>query len=128
MFYVVEETTDMVPWLTFRAEDVKKRKHYNTDRETGEVFSGKPSMVSVSDDGKIRHNGKSKGRVYRIADKVTTHDIYEHPESSMKKGWEWVTKKEFKLEFLYEYDVLQYPDDILSESETRKIREHQVSH
>ena len=86
-----------------------------------QVFSSKPSILSVSDDGKIRHNGKSKGRVYRVTNRVTTDDIYEHPRSSMK-GWEWITKKEFKLKFLYEYEISHYPDDILSKSEIREIR------
>ena len=90
-----------------------------------QVFSSKPSIVSVSDDGTIRHNGKSKGRVYRVTDKVTPDDIYEHPRSPIK-GWEWITKKEFKLEFLYE--VSHSPDDILTENEIREIRERNVQH
>ena len=32
------------------------------------VFSTKPTIVSVSDDGSIRHNGKEKGYIYKIID------------------------------------------------------------
>jgi hypothetical protein len=86
-----------------------------------QAFSSRPSIISVDDDGRIKHNGKSRGRVYRVADKVNDDDIYEHPRSSMEKGWEYITRKEFKLEFLYEYVVLHYPEDILSEDETREL-------
>ncbi len=85
-----------------------------------QVFSCKPRIVSVSDDGEIRHDGKSAGRVYRVTDRVHPDDIYEHPRSSMNEGWEYITKKEFKLRFLYE--VSPDPDDILSEDEIREIR------
>jgi hypothetical protein len=83
-----------------------------------QVFSHKPSIVSVSDDGDIKHNGKLEGRVYRIADEVTADDIFKHPRSST--GWEWITKKEYKLEFLYE--ISYSADDILSESEVKELK------
>ena len=102
-------------------ETLRKGSSITQIEKLAQVFSSKPSILSVSDDGKIRHNGDSKGRVYRVTNRVTTDDIYEHPRSSMK-GWEWITKKEFKLEFLYEYEISHYPDDILSKSEIREIR------
>lgn len=86
-----------------------------------QVFSHKPSIVSVSDDGKIRHNGKAKGKVYRITDEVTADDVVEHPRSST--GWEWITNKKFKLELLYE--ISHSPDDILSESEIEQLKMRQ---
>ena len=107
-------------------ETLRKGSTITQIEKLAQVFSTKPSIVSVSDDGKIRHNGKSKGRVYRVINRVTTDDISEHPRASMKKGWEWITKKEFKLEFLYE--VTHSPDDILSENEIREIRERNVPH
>ena len=106
-------------------ETLRKGSSITQSEKLAQVFSNKPSIVSVSDDGKIRHNGKSKGRVYKVTDRVTTDDIYEHPRSSWKKGWEWITKKEFKLEFLYE--VSPCPDDFLSEDEIREIRERNVT-
>ena len=104
-----------------KLETLRKGSSITQIEKLAQVFSSKPSILSVSDDGKIRHNGDSKGRVYRVTNRVTTDDIYEHPRSSMK-GWEWITKKEFKLKFLYEYEISHYPDDILSKSEIREIR------
>jgi len=77
-----------------------------------QVFSHKPSVVSVAEDGKIRHNGKTKGRVYRVTDEVTTDDILE-------KGGERITNREFKLEFLYE--ISYSPEDILSDNEIKEL-------
>lgn len=101
-------------------ETLRKGSTITHIEKLAQVFSTKPSIVSVSDDEKMRHNGMSKGRVYRVIG-VTADDIYEHPRSSMNKGWEYLTKKEFKLEFLYE--VSSCPGDILSETEIREIRE-----
>jgi hypothetical protein len=103
-------------------ETLRKGSSITQIEKLAQAFATGPGMVSVSDDGKIRHNGKLKGRVYRVTDRVNADDIYEHPGSSMK-GWEWITKKEFKLEFMYEYEVSHYPDDILTENEIREIRE-----
>jgi hypothetical protein len=107
-------------------ETLRKGSSITQIEKLAQAFSSKPSIISVSDDGKIRHNGKLKGLVYKVTDRVTVNDIYEHPRSSMK-GWEWITKKEFKLEFLYEYEVSHYPDDILSENEIIEIRERNVT-
>jgi len=86
------------------------------------TFSTRPTIVSVSDDGSIRHNGKEKGRVYKIIDSVIPDDIYKHPATTMDEGWEWITRKDFRLEFLYEYSIT--PDDILSADEIKALREN----
>ena len=69
-------------------QTLRKGSTITQNEKLAQVFSHKPTIVSVSDDGKIRHNGKAKGRVYRISDEVTANDISEHPRS--EKGWEWI--------------------------------------
>lgn len=101
-----------------KLETLRKGSTITQIEKLAQIFSHKPSIVSVSDDGEIKHDGKVKGRVYRIADEVTADDIFEHPKS--RKGWEWITDKEFKLEFLYE--ISYSPDDILSESEVKELK------
>ena len=86
------------------------------------AFSTKPAVVSVSDDGSIRHNGMEKGYIYKIIDTVTPDDIYIHPKTKIDESWEWITRKEFRLEFLYEYESI--PDDTLSEDEISTLREN----
>ena len=86
------------------------------------AFSTKPAVVSVSDDGSIRHNGMEKGYIYKIIGTVKPDDVYKHPATTMDEGWECITRKDFRLEFLYEYE--RTPDDILSEYEIKTLREH----
>ena len=107
-------------------ETLRKGSSITQIEKLAQAFSTMPSIVSVSDDGKVKHNGRSKGRVYRVADRVTNNDIYEHPKSTMGTGWECIIKKEFRLEFLYEYDISHHPDDILSEKEIKEIEERNI--
>jgi hypothetical protein len=104
----------------FALKMLRKGSSITQIENLAQAFSTRPSMVSVSDDGKIRHNGQSKGRIYRVAG-ITANDVYQHPRSSIGSGWEWLTKRDFELEFLYEYDVSYHPDDVLSEDEIREI-------
>ena len=91
-------------------------------KKLARAFSTRPTILSVSDDGNIRHNGNETGRIYRIIDTVTADDIYKHPATTMDEDWEWITTKDFRLEFLYEYEST--PDDILSEDEIKALREN----
>jgi hypothetical protein len=98
------------------------RKFYTQLEKLARAFSTKPAIVSVSDGGIIKHNGNVKGYVYKIIDTVTPDDIYIHPKTKMDESWEWITRKEFRLEFLYEYESI--PDDILSEDEISTLRDN----
>jgi hypothetical protein len=99
-------------------ETLRKGSTITLIEKLAQIFSHKPGIVSVSDDGEIKHDGKLKGRVYRIAEEVTADDIYEHPKSST--GWEWLTNRELKLEFLYEISCSL--DDILTDSEVKELK------
>jgi len=114
------------PWFhgsPLELETLRKGSTITQSEELARVFSHKPGMVSVSDDGKIRHDGKLKGRVYRIAEEITADDVLPHPGSSVEKEWEWITNREFKLEFLYE--ISHSPEDILTEEEIKELRKYQ---
>lgn len=105
-----------------RLETLCKGSSITQLEKLARAFSTRPAIVSVSDDGTIRHNGKGKGLIYQIIDIVTPDDIYKHPKTTMDEGWEWITRKDFRLEFLYIYE--SSPDDILSEDEIKTLREH----
>jgi hypothetical protein len=66
-------------------------------RHLAEVFSHKPSIVSIADDGSIKHSGTLPGYLYRIAEHVAHGDVYPHPHSSMGPGLEWLTRRELRL-------------------------------
>lgn len=113
-------TKDQSAWFhgsPLRLEKLCKGSSVTQIEKLARAFSTKPTLVSVSDDGSIRHNGREKGHIYKIIDTVTPDDIYKHPATTMDEGWEWITRKDFRLEFLYEYTST--PDDILSEDEIK---------
>ncbi|MEM2905281.1 MAG: hypothetical protein QW587_06040 [Candidatus Bathyarchaeia archaeon] len=62
----------------FRLTALRKGSAITQDRDLARVFSHKPTLVSVSDDGKIRHNGITLGLLYCIAEDVQPKDAYPH--------------------------------------------------
>lgn len=69
-------------------------------RHLATVFSHKPAIVCLEDDGTIRHNGDTPGYLYRIAEPLGAADVYPHPHSSMEPGLEWLTRRELALELV----------------------------
>ncbi len=68
--------------------------------ELARVFSHKPSLVCIADDGMLQHNGATPGWLYRIAEELQPEDIYPHPRTTMPEGWEWLTRRELRLELI----------------------------
>ncbi len=59
------------------------------EADLARVFSHRPTTVSVEDDGRIKHNGRAKGFLYRISESVHAEDILLVPRSTMERGKEW---------------------------------------
>lgn len=70
------------------------------NRELARVFSHKPGIVSVADDGSIRHNGREPGRMYLVCDTLAPGDIVPAPRSAVGSGDEYVTTRDLKLAYL----------------------------
>lgn len=68
--------------------------------ELARIFSHKPTLVSVSDNGQIKHNGTVPGYLYIIVDKVQPKDVVLHPHTTMGAGDEWLTTRELRLQLL----------------------------
>jgi hypothetical protein len=69
-------------------------------RELARIFSHKPTLVSVSDDGQIKHNGRMPGYLYIVADEMRPKDVVPHPRTTMAPGDEWLTTRELRLRLL----------------------------
>jgi len=89
------------------------------DRHLAQIFSHKPTIVSVEDDGSIRHNGVLPGFLYLIVEPVSLEDIVPVPRSSMEPGKEWLTLRELCLHVLEPTEVL--PGEFLSEGEIETL-------
>jgi hypothetical protein len=70
------------------------------NRDLARVFSHKPPIVSMNDDGSLKHTGATPGYLYRIAEPLGAEDVYPHPNSSMPPGAEWLCRRELRLALL----------------------------
>ncbi len=96
------------------------------DIDLARVFSHKPHIVSMEDEPqgssgfpRIRHNGQENGLLYRIDESITAQDVIPHPNSAMAPGFEWLTKRAFKL-FLIGPVAIQ-PEELLSENDILEL-------
>ena len=73
---------------TIRAEST-----ITQDKDLARIFSHKPALVSIADDGDIKHNGTRPGFLYAISEPIQADDVAPHPRSTMEYGKEWLTKR-----------------------------------
>jgi hypothetical protein len=69
-------------------------------RDLARIFSHKPTIVCISDDGQAKNNGIAYGNLYFILDEIRPEDIIPHPYTTMSVGDEWLTTRELRLQFL----------------------------
>lgn len=67
------------------------------DRQLARIFSHKPTLVSLNDDGGVRHNGGEEGYLYGIRETVRREDIEPHSTSVMPPSAEWLTRRALTL-------------------------------
>ena len=67
------------------------------NRRLAEAFSHKPSTMSVSNSGHIRHDGTKPGYLYVVDEPVSGDDAEVHPGIVKSDPWEWTTKRDLKL-------------------------------
>lgn len=76
-------------------------------RDLAKAFSHRPSLVSISDrdeslsdDCRVKHDGVTPGFLHTVSEEIGPEDIYPHPHPANADGWEWLTRRELKLEFI----------------------------
>ncbi len=104
----------------YRLAVLREGSTVTRDRHLAEVFSHKPPIVCIEDDGTIRHNGVAAGYLYRVADRVAENDVYPHPRSSMAPGKEWLTRRELHVELIGPVQVRD--EERLTEEDLQEIR------
>jgi hypothetical protein len=85
------------------------------NRELAEIFSHKPTLVSVEEDGRIRHNGVMRGYLYVIDEVICSDDVEPHPRTTMAPGEEWLTRRSLRLRLVGETELSE--EDRLSDDE-----------
>jgi quercetin dioxygenase-like cupin family protein len=104
----------------YRLSTLREGSTITRERHLAEVFSHKPPIVSIGDDGTIRHNGTAAGYLYRVVDPVAGEDVYPHPRSSMPPGKEWLTRRELRVELIGPVQLRE--EERLSEQDLKEIR------
>ncbi|MCJ7737233.1 MAG: hypothetical protein MUQ10_07970 [Anaerolineae bacterium] len=87
------------------------------NRALARAFSHKPTFVTVSHAGEIRHNGTEQGHLYLIAEDVQAGDVTPHPRTTMAPGEEWLTTRELRVEHLWVTVPVPVPKKQLRENE-----------
>ena len=88
------------PWYhgsPFEIALLKKGSTITQDRDLARIFSHKPTLVSMDEEERIKHDGKKPGLLYRIAEKVSPADVRPHPHSTMEPGVEWLATRPLRL-------------------------------
>ena len=70
-------------------------------RALAEAFSHKPTILCCDDNGMIIHNGFHTGYLYVIDEHIEIGtDIYQHPQTTMDKNAEFLTKRSLTLRLI----------------------------
>jgi len=63
------------------------------DADVARAFSHRPSLVSQSGDGRIKHDGALPGYLYVVAEEVRPEDVFPHLHPVNADHWEWLTRR-----------------------------------
>jgi hypothetical protein len=75
------------------------------NRSLAEAFSHKPSLLSVGDNGSIKHNGTRPGYLYTIDESFSESEGAPHPAIGTNDLWEWITNRPLRLKLIGRTDV-----------------------
>ena len=70
------------------------------NKDVARAFSHRPSLLSVSNEGTIKHDGTVSGYLYVVSEAVKAEGVYLHPHPANVDRWEWVTKRELSVELI----------------------------
>jgi len=90
-------------------------------RDLARIFSHKPMIVSIDDEGHIKHSGTQPGYLYIIDEAVAAEDVEAHPRTTMGPGDEWLTHRELRVRLLGV--VEPRPEELLTEAELADLRQ-----
>ena len=93
-------------------------------RELARVFSHKPPLVCVSDEGQIKHTGTLPGCLYVIAEEVGEGDVMPHPRTTMGPGDEWLTRRELRVRLLGRTEIVE--GERFTDEELAAVQEYTV--
>jgi hypothetical protein len=91
------------------------------NRDLARAFSHKPSILSISDEGRIQHNGTAPGFLYQIDEEIRPGDVEPHPRTTMDAGLEWLTTRDLRLSLIGSAELTD--DEMLTEDDIAALRQ-----
>lgn len=70
------------------------------DRDIARIFSHRPGISTVEDDGTHKHNGTAPGFLHIADEPITAEDVDPHPHPINASKWEWLTKRAIKVRLI----------------------------
>jgi len=93
------------------------------DREIARVFSHRPSISTLEEDGTHKHNGTAPGYLHLVDEPITVADVEPHPHPINASKWEWLTKRAIKVRLLEQPALRE--EELLTEADLAALRERQ---
>lgn len=115
-----------LPWYHGSQQElttVRVGSSITQNREIARIFSHRPSILSMEDDGTFRHTGTVYGYLYIVDEAINPADVYPHPHPINASKWEWLTTREVKVRLLERPAIREA--ERLSEAEIAELRHKQ---
>ena len=93
------------------------------NRNVAKAFSHRPSLLTQSEGGTVKHDGVTPGYLYTVADEINSDDVRPHPHPVNATRWEWLINRELKLELIEQTVVTD--EERLTDQEIAEIKRKQ---
>ena len=93
------------------------------NRNVAKAFSHRPSLLTQSEGGTVKHDGVTPGYLYTVVDEIGPHDVYPHPHPVNVTRWEWLTNRELQIELIEQTVVTDV--ERLTDQEIAEIKRKQ---
>ena len=91
-------------------------------RDVAKAFSHRPSLLSISDES-LKHDGATPGYLHVVAEEIAPDDVRPHPHPVNAARWEWLTRRELRLELIERTEVAV--EESLTDEEVAELRRKQ---
>ena len=93
------------------------------NRNVAKAFSHRPSLLTQSEGGTVKHDGVTPGYLYTVTDEIGPNDVRPHPHPVNVTRWEWLTNRELKLELIEQTVVTD--EERLTDQEIAEMKRKQ---
>lgn len=91
-------------------------------RDVAKAFSHRPSLMSMSEES-LKHDGATPGYLHIVAEEVAAADVHPHPHPVNAERWEWLTRRDLRLELVERTEVTA--EESLTDEEIAELRRKQ---